>query len=454
MGNIKKFLIDVRSSLWFVPSLFVAGSVLLALGLIELDLRVDTALRQSYPRLFAAEAEGSRAMLSAVAGSMITVAGVVFSVVIVSLSLASTQYTSRVLRNFMRDRANQSVLGVFLGIFAYCIVVLRTFSAAGAGAAGAGGEFVPSLAVLTGAALSLVGMGFLILFIHHTAAAVQASEIIASITEETAAAIDKLFPEEPDAGEGSPGAVAEVEAGGGGWQPVPSSATGYVQTVEVETLLSFARGRGVSVRIERGVGEFAAEGKPIVSVSSATDIGPKDVKALNAAFAVGRYRTAEQDPAFGIRQLVDIALKALSPGINDTTTAVNCIDYLGVILSRLARRRLGAGAARGDGPGRVILKEVSFEKYADEALSQIRQNAEGKVAVMIRMLDVIRKVAPEARDEGRLATLREHVGLVLELARRSVPSGRDLDKVEEHAGAAEKGLRTSDGEGAGPPRTG
>lgn len=428
MGKLKKLLIDVRSSLWFIPSLIVAGSVLLALGLIELDLRVDPALRESYPRLFAAEAEGSRAMLSAVAGSMITVAGVVFSVVIVSLSLASTQYTSRVLRHFMRDRANQSVLGVFLGIFAYCIVVLRTFSAAGSGE-----EFVPSIAVLTGAFLSLVGMGFLILFIHHTAAAVQASEIVASITEETVAAVENLFPEEPDEGWGGRGGAAEGEAREDGWRAVPSSETGYVQTVEVETLLSFARGRGVAVRVERGVGEFTAEGEPIVSVAAAGALSPDDVKALNAAFAVGRYRTAEQDPAFGIRQLVDMALKALSPGINDTTTAVNCLDYLGVILSRLAPRRLETRAPRGGGGGRVILKEVSFEKYVDEALSQIRQNAEGNVAVMIRMLDVIGKVAPEARDESRLATLREHVGLVLELARRSVPSGRDLRQVEERA---------------------
>ena len=434
MGKLKKFLIDVRSSLWFIPSLFVAGSVLLALGLIELDLRIDPALRQSYPRLLAAEAEGSRAMLSAVAGSMITVAGVVFSIVIVSLSLASTQYTSRVLRHFMRDRANQAVLGVFLGIFAYCIVVLRTFSAAGRGE-----EFVPSIAVLVGAALSLVGMGFLIFFIHHTAAAVQASEIIASITEEATAAIDKLFPEELGAEEGR---SREVEGDGvpdDGWRPVPSSETGYVQTIDVETLASFARERGVSVRVERGVGEFAAEGKPIVSVSPAAEIGPKGVKALNAAFAVGKYRTAEQDPAFGIRQLVDIALKALSPGINDTTTAVNCLDYLGVILSRLATRRL-EGAACGAGGARVILKEVTFGQYADEAFNQIRQNAEGNVSVLIRMLGAIDEVASEARGESRLATLREHAGLIRELARRTVPSGHDLEKVEGHAEATERAL--------------
>jgi uncharacterized membrane protein len=433
MGNLKKFLIDVRSSLWFLPSLIVIGSILLALGLIEIDLRLDPALRQLYPRLFVAEAEGSRAMLSAVAGSMITVAGVVFSVVIVSLSLASTQYTSRVLRNFMRDRANQAVLGVFLGIFAYCIVVLRTFSAAGPGE-----EFVPSSAVLAGALLSLVGIGFLIYFIHHTAASVQASEIIASITEETIAAIDKLFPEQAGAGAERREAAGGEETPTGEWRVVRSSETGYVQTVDVETLLSFARRRGVVVRVERGVGEFAAKGKPIVSISSRAEPRAEDIKTLNSAFAVGHYRTAEQDPAFGIRQLVDIALKALSPGINDTTTAVNCLDYLGVIISRLAARRLDARASRGGDKATVILKEVSFEKLADEAFNQIRQNAEGNVSVMIRLLGAIAEAAPEVRDESRRAILREHVELIRELARRSIPSGRDRGRVEEEAETTER----------------
>jgi uncharacterized membrane protein len=435
MGKLKKFLIDVRSSLWFLPSLIVVGSVMLSVGLIETDLRLDPVLREAYPRLFAVEAEGSRAMLSAVAGSMITVAGVVFSVVIVSLSLASTQYTSRVLRKFMRDRANQAVLGVFLGIFAYCIVVLRTFSAAGAG-----DEFVPSIAVMTGALLSLVGIGFLIFFIHHTAAAVQASEIIASITEETTAAIDNLFPEEIVAGEEGRGAAGEDEMKGEGWRPVPATETGYVQTVDVETLLSFATTRRVSVRVERGAGEFAAEGKPIVSVLSPSKPCADDVKALNAAFAVGNYRTAEQDPAFGIRQLVDIALKALSPGINDTTTAVNCIDYLGFILSRLASRRLEARRVCGGDGHRVILKEVSFEKFADEALNQIRQNAAGNVSVMIRLLGAMGEVAGAARVEGRRSILNKHVEQIVELARRSVQSQRDLDMVEREAGATKKTL--------------
>ncbi len=190
MGKLKQLVIDIRSSLWFVPTLNVVSMAALAIGLIEIAQQIDQTLRDRWPRLFAAEAEGSRAMLSAIAGSMITVAGVVFSITIVALTLASSQYTSRILRNFMRDRANQVVLGVFVGIYTYCLLVLRTISS------GSNGAFIPSLAVSGGVVLALVGIRFFVFFIHHIAASIQASEIIDAITRDTLMVIDRLFPEE------------------------------------------------------------------------------------------------------------------------------------------------------------------------------------------------------------------------------------------------------------------
>lgn len=190
MLRLKSLLGELRSSLWFVPTLMVVGAGALAVGLIEVDARLNRELLTNFPRLFGAGAEGSRGMLSSIAGSMITVAGVTFSITIVALSLASSQYTPRILRNFMRDRANQTVLGVFVGIFTYCLIVLRTIR---------GGDenlFVPSLSVVVGVILAVVGIGFLIFFIHHIAASIQASNIIASVAEETIKTIDKLFPQE------------------------------------------------------------------------------------------------------------------------------------------------------------------------------------------------------------------------------------------------------------------
>lgn len=164
----------LRASLWFLPGLIVVCSVVLAVALVEIDGRVRPEFLAEYSRLFGAGAEGSRGMLGAIAGSMITVAGVTFSITIVALSLASSQYTPRILRNFMSDRANQSVLGVFVGVFTYCIVVMRTVRG------GDEGVFVPSLAVTFAVFLAIVGIGFLIFFIHHTAESIQASSVIAS----------------------------------------------------------------------------------------------------------------------------------------------------------------------------------------------------------------------------------------------------------------------------------
>ncbi len=164
---------EKRSSFWFVPALMVLDAVVLATVLITVDATVDLHAVERWPLVFGAGAAGARGLLTAVAGSMITVAGVVFSITLVALSLTSSQYTSRVIRNFMRDRVNQIVLGVFVGIFAYCLVVLRTIHG------GDEGAFVPALAVLAGLILAFVGIAFLIYFIHYISMSIQASSIIA-----------------------------------------------------------------------------------------------------------------------------------------------------------------------------------------------------------------------------------------------------------------------------------
>jgi uncharacterized membrane protein len=182
---------QLRSSFWFLPGVIVLAAVLLALFLVQLDLSLQEkqALYAEWPMLLGSGAEGARSLLSTVASSMITVAGVVFSITIVALSLASNQYTSRVLRNFMRDRVNQAVLGLFLGIFAYCLMVLRTIR---------GAEetiFVPSVAVLFGLLLAFVGIAVLIYFIHHIAMSIQAVNILAEVAVESLSAVEQLFPD-------------------------------------------------------------------------------------------------------------------------------------------------------------------------------------------------------------------------------------------------------------------
>src|SRR5664279_4181698 len=226
MYQLKRCWSALPSSFWFVPTLIVAGSITLAMALIEAHSTGSAQWLARWPRLFGASAEGARGMLSTIAGSMMTVVGVTFSMTLVTLALASSQYTSRILRNFVRSRVTQVVLGIFAGIFTYCLIVLRTIRG------GDEGAFVPNMAVFFGFVLTLGGVGALMVFIHHIASSIQASSIISSVAEETIAAIDRLFPEKLGQGpseDDDDQTLSPLSAWN--WRAVPASQSGYIQNV-------------------------------------------------------------------------------------------------------------------------------------------------------------------------------------------------------------------------------
>ncbi len=450
MNKLKRLWNELRSSLWFVPGLIVLGSIAVAFALIEVDSRISREMLIKYPRLFGAGAAGSRGMLTAIGGSMMTVAGVTFSLTLAALAQASSQYTPRILRNFMGDRANQIVLGSFVGIFVYCLVVLRTIRG------GDEGAFVPSLSVVFAIFLAVVGIGFLIFFIHHIASSIQASNLIASAAEETLAAIDRLFPQQ--VGE----SAAETDETGGmkatrtaddlanrSWREIPSRATGYLQSVDVEMLIKLATEHEIVMRMERGIGAFIVENEPLVSLAFAT--APDEaviesfVKRLDDTYTISRYRTVEQDAAFGVRQIVDIALKALSPGINDTTTAVTCVDYLSSICARVARRRVPEAYRYHEGSLRVIARGATFESLLDDSFDQIRESAEGNAAVVVRMLHRLTTIARQTSSRRRLRHIAAHLERVESLAERSIKSPHDCERIKEAARELSSALDTSNG---------
>lgn len=416
---------QLRGSLWFVPTLVVTFLTALAAGLVELEGAVDREnLILRFPRLFGAGADASRGLLSAIAGSMVTVAGVSFSITVVSLTLASSQYSSRIVGNFMRDRANQTVLGVFLGIFAYCLVVLRTIRS------GDDGRFVPSLAVLVGLLLAFVAVGYLIFFIHHVAASIQASSIIASTATDTLRAIDRLFPEPlGDAVEPSTAREQAALARARDWVPIRSKRSGYIQAADADALFETASAEGVILRLERGIGEFITEGAPLVSSSAA--LSEKVQRRVEAAFAIDQQRTLTQDAAYGIRQIVDVTLRALSPGINDTTTAINGIDYLGAILSRLAERRLPE-PYRSDGDElRLIAVGPTFPLLLSETIDQIRRAAPSNVSVAVRLLQILAELQGRTQRPENHRAIETQAGLIAEAADRTVTAYYDRRQVHE-----------------------
>ena len=428
-------------TLWFVPGVIGLAGVLLAVAMVELSARVDQETLARFPRVFGASADSSRSLLSAIGGSVITVAGVTFSLTMVAVAQASSQYTSRILRTFMRDRSTQVVLGAFVGIFAYCLLVLRTIRSVEESG------FVPSLAVVLAILLALVAMGALIFFIHHIATTLQVSHLLERVGRETIKAVDRLFPDDV-VEEASPQQRAEAATRlrGATWLAIPATRTGYVQRIDADRLVDIAAARDSVIRLELRVGEFVIDGTPIAAITSWGSNGSSERDghkpgsptersnpSIAACFAVGTFRTIDEDAAFGVRQIVDVALKALSPGVNDTTTAVTCVDWLGAILVRLANRSIETPFRSEDGVVRVIAAGPTFESMLALAVDEIRQNAASNVTVLGALLEMAGRVGRVVRDRERRRLLETHVALIAEHVERRVEAKPDRERLRQCA---------------------
>ncbi len=419
--------IYLRSSFWFTPSLIVAGSIALAIGMIHVDTVVGSDMLAAWPRLFGAGAEGSRQMLSTIASSMMTVVGVTFSMTLVTLALASSQYTSRVLGNFMRSQVTQTALGIFAGIFTYCLIVLRVIRGGNEAA------FVPSIAVLVGVLLALVGIGILILFIHHIATSIQASSIIRSVADETIAAMEQVFlaklerasDDEDEARLAHISTALDLE-----WHMVRGQKSGYIESVDYTSLQDLAQKQNITIRMNAGIGNFVVKDTTLASIAWQGLPDEEIIRKVCSYYSIGSQRTIEQDPEFGIRQIVDMALKALSPGINDTTTAVICVDYLTTILCYVAPRDFPSQIYYEDGKPRLIAVGPTFAILLQTSFDQIRRNAKGNVTVMNRMLDALQTIASQTVSARRREALLEQAWRIADLAHRSVESAHDLMAID------------------------
>ena len=427
MNRLKQKWSDLRSTFWFLPFLIVLCSIVYAIALIRTDYAGGNRWLAQWPRIFGVGAEGARDMLSTLASSMMTVMGITFSMTLLALALASSQYTSRILRNFIRSRVTQVTLGTFAGVFVYCLIVLHTIRTGDT-------PFVPSLAVFFAFLLAFVGIAVLIFFIHHIASSIQASSIIASVAQETHASIDRLFPEKrepgPDKTEGEENERLLPSLDERTWYAVPAAVSGYIESVDNDAILRLARDGRTIVRMEHGIGEFVVQNTALVSLALTYPPDQETMVALNRAYSVGRHRTVDQDTAFGIRQIVDMALKALSPGVNDTSTAVMCMDYLTAILARLATRQFPPSHRYEGETLRVMAIVPSFEGLLAEAFDQIRGSAEGNVAILARMLGAFDTIGGLTVRPSHLRALDEQVQWIAELADRCIESSHDRARIE------------------------
>lgn len=422
--------IRVRDSLWFVPAVLTVSGALLAILLVQLERSgIVPWPTRAEQWLLAGDADGSRQLLSAIAGGLMTVTGVAFSVTIVAIQLASSQFTPRVLRNFSADRANQLVLGVLIGTFTYAMLVLRTIRASSDDTDG----FVPQLAVAVGVLLALLSIGWLIYFINHMAASMRVSVILERVTTETLRHVREYFPEPFGASRTSRAVVGDPAAGA---QAVPTPRAGYLQAVDSASLHDFAAQHDLTVRMGCDIGQFLLAGQPLAWVTPAEAIDDGAIRHMCKAFVIGEERTPKQDIEFGIVEIADIAIKALSPGINDPTTAMRCIDRLTEILQELGCRSAPADAQLADGRAPFIARHLEFSSAVAVAFDQIRHFGASNPAIGDKLLDSVGSLIGLLPAE-RHAALLEQADAVLEDTCRSVEGNaarRDLDRLrEKHA---------------------
>ena len=418
-ARICKFFSDLGDAFWLIPGLMVLGSILAAAGVVQIDRNgsVPQWLVENH-WLYSGGATGARTLLGAVASSTIGVAGTVFSITIAALSLAANQMGPRLLRNFIRDRGNQVTLGIFLGTFSYALVVLRSVRTPSEG------EFVPHLALSIGILLAIASVATLVYFVGHMAGRINVDMVIDLVTDDVRLAIKHLASDTPQ-----PRSPAK-----GFWhgaKPIVDHRRGYLQHLDSDGLADWAAEHDTSIRLLVRPGDYVFPGAPIALLKPPVEGADA---AIREATALGSQRISAMDLEDAIRQLVEVAVRALSPGINEPHTAINVLDRLGAALCELAPLHLLSGVSLRHGQPVLVAPSVDYQGLTDAMFHMIRQNAAGKSAVLISLIEVLAAVASCERDGGRRASLQRHADLVLADAERSIPNSSDLgDLRERHA---------------------
>ena len=336
-----------------------------------------------------ADPQVAQVILGGIGASIMTVVSIVFAILLMTLTLASMQFSPRIMLGFVRDGVTQWTLGIFLGTFSYCMAALPAARSQPA-------PFAPVVTVLGAMLLALACVAWLLFFIHHISHAISVNQIVDKIATETEAVVDDTMPwprklTHMDGDE----RIDELK-----WESsISSEASGYIRYIDVKRLTALAKSYHIKIRVLRRVGQFVPEGVPLLMLSRAERAETEHIAALRAAFDLGPSRTLQQDIEFGVLQIVDIALKAISPAVNDPTTAISCVDQLSRILIRVAARE-PAESTTYDPPGvlRVSIPWLDFDRLLDSAFEQIRMYSKSDVAVSLRILRALGDIAATTKD--------------------------------------------------------
>ena len=417
----------LRTTLWVVPAMMVVGAVALFALTYALD-RAAAAGDLTFPGwVSAGGADAARQVLIGLAAAIITVAGVVFSVTILALQLASQQFGPRMLRNFIRDLGTQASLGAFVATFVYAMLALASVGQL------AHGEFVPHLSVTVALGLTLVDLGVLIYFINHVAKSIQLTSVVSGIARDFRSTLEDLLADA--AAVRSPSDTIEQRLSGVRTRleregaSVPATGSGFLQAVGHDRLVRIAASTDAVIALSKRPGQFIVEGQPLAMVWP-PDAAAAVAEALARAHIVGPNRTLTQDLALPVDQLVEVAIRALSPAVNDTFTALTCIDWLGDCLCRAARAPLPDGIYRApDGVVRLVDPVITFERLLKGSYDKIRQAGRGMPAVLIRQLDNLRRVS-DAGATSHSDIIAHQAAMILRAGEESVPEESDRRDVQ------------------------
>ncbi len=434
----------LRTNLWLVPAVLIVLSVALFAGTYALDRAAYDEAWHLPSFVISGNADAAREVLTAVAAAVITVVTLVFSITIVTLTLASTQFGPRMLRNFIRDRVTQLTLGGFVATFVYAILALVSIGPSDHG------EFVPHISITVTLALVVIDVVLLVAFIDHIASSIQLPRVIGSIAADLSRALRAEAADQqavgPKAGPSLGEMVVRLDQESA---TVRAPSSGYLQYVSMPTLIAIAAGRNAVIRLLHRPGHFVVEGEPLAEVWPPAAAAPV-ASALGGAHATGPYRTLAQDPSFAVDQLVEIAIRALSPAVNDTFTALACIDWLGDGLVKIVERPRPALVHRdATGRVRVIAVVVSFRRLVERSHEKIRQASRGMPAVMIRQLDSLAKVMVRAPEADQRELLLREADMILRVSEESVPEPNDRAAVRRRYDVVVEACAASGGASGG-----
>ncbi len=450
-ARLEKFADQLRSSYWFIPALMALAAFALAIGLVALDDVLGDEWIENIPLFSGSRPDGARAILTAIGGSMIGVAGTVFSVTMVAVVYASGQYGPRLLTHFLTDRGNQFTLGTFTATFVYSIMVLRTIRSAGED----GSTFVPNFALLVCILLALCSIGVLIFFIHHVPTRIHISNVIAGIGRSLIDALGTRYP----AYIGEPARRAEPDTVPG-WQlpncfrddadqneaeadyaEVESNVIGYVQFLNSTTLMTTAAAHDLVVRLNIRPGTYVFPGMIVFDVWPAERLDDLARDALLASIATGARRTPTDDMLFLIDELVEIVARALSPGVNDPSTANTCFDWMAAVLAELAVLETPDPLrVDADGKLRVVVSPPSFADFLRLTFGAVRDYAASDKSASRHFLYALGLVARRCEKQSRLDALEAEAGYLVELCRLRL-DGHSLVEVETEAAIFESTLK-------------